>query len=168
MARPLKYNWAEIKEAYNNGIGKQVISKKYNVALKTLSNKISLEKWEVMGGLNTHIDEFKDTLDKISHNTQNDPIMKEIVMEKLTTILEDNELIGNNRKLLKAFQGLVGRGIKDGTYTTAKDIKAGVGTIRDIESVSNPIRGSLNIQNNNSNQQNSLAKIEIVFPEDNK
>ena len=47
--------------------------------MKTLSNKISLEKWEVMGGLNTNIDEFKDSLDKISHNTQNNPIMKDIV-----------------------------------------------------------------------------------------
>ena len=169
MARPTKYNWVEIKKAYSDGIDINTIVKKYKVARKTLVNKISAEKWEVLGGLNTHINEFKDSLEQISHNTHNDPILQEIALEKIETILEDNELIGNNRKLLKAFQGLIGRGIKKGIYSEAKDIKAGVSAIRDIEAISNPQTSQVNIQNNNQNSQQNLEAtgITVKFGDDN-
>ncbi len=158
MARPIKYNWSEIKKAYSDGIDTNTISKKYKVAKKTLQNKISAEKWEVIGGLNTHIEEFKDSLERISHNTQNDPIKQEIALERIETILEDNELIGNNRKLLKAFQGLIGRGIKEGIYAEAKDIKAGVSALRDIEAISNPQASKTDVTvNTQVNSTNNLS-----------
>jgi len=160
MARPVKYDWKAIKKAYEDGIDTDTISRKYKVAKKTLSNKISGEKWSILGGLNTHINEFKESLAQITHNTQNDPIKQEIALDRIETILEDNELIGNNRKLLKAFQGLIGRGIKNGIYSEAKDIKAGVSAVRDIEAISNPSSASqVNIQNNNANI-NQEIKIE--------
>ena len=163
MARPTKYNWNEIKSAYCDGIDINTIVKKYKVAKKTLANKISAEKWEIIGGLNTHINEFKESLERISHNTHNDPIKQEIALSKIETILEDNELIGNNRKLLKAFQGLVGRGIKEGLYTKPQDIKAGVSTIRDIEAVSNPQASKTDVTVNTQVNNTSNLSIEDFY-----
>ena len=160
MARPLKYNWEAIKKAYEDGIDKPTISRKYKVSKKTLANKIGSEKWKVMGGLDTDIAEFKDSLSRISQNTQNDPIKQEIALDKIETILEDNELIGNNRKLLKAFQGLVGRNIKDGAYKTPQDIKAGVSSIKDIEAVARPQNNQISVQNNNANILKQDIKIQ--------
>ncbi len=160
MARPVKYNWKEIKSAYVDGIDVNAIVKKYKVSKKTLANKISAEKWEIIGELNAHINGFKDSLEKISHNTLNDPIKQEIALEKIETILEDNELIGNNRKLLKSFQSLISRGIKAGVFAQAKDIKSGVSALRDIEAISNPQTSQVNIQNNNANMLKQDIKIE--------
>jgi len=162
MSRPVKYDWDKIKNAYEDGISQDVISKKYGVAKKTLANKISANQWEVMGGLSTHIDEFKDSLEKISHNTHNDPIKQEIAIEKIGTILEDNDLISNDRKLLKAFQSLIGRGIKDGIYGTAQDIKAGVSSIKDIESIANPqANQKIDISQSQAQQVQNLTVLEI-------
>ncbi|MEA3330625.1 MAG: hypothetical protein U9Q29_02905 [Campylobacterota bacterium] len=165
MARPSKYDWDSVKKAYEDGISQEVISKKYGVAKKTLANKVSSGKWEVMGGLNTHIDEFRDSLDNISRNTQNDPIKQEIAIDKIGTILEDNDLISNDRKLLKAFQGLIGRGIKDGIYETSQDIKAGVSSVKDIESIANPQASKTEIRVNTQINNDAPKTISDLYKE---
>jgi len=166
MARPAKYDWPTIRKAYEDGLTVSELVLKYRVAKKTLENRISEEKWSVSGELESHVNEFRDSLGKISQNVQDDPIKAEIVLEKLNTILEDNALIGNNRKLLTAFQSLIGRGIKDGAYKTPQDIKAGVSAVKDIEAVSNP---SAKIVNNNTNavQTNIETQVQFYIP-DNK
>ena len=47
MARPSKYNWEAIKEAYEGGIDKQDIVKKYKIDNKQLLNKIYNENWNI-------------------------------------------------------------------------------------------------------------------------
>lgn len=150
MARPSKYDWDSIKQAFEDGIERDVISRKYKVSRKTLDNKIALEKWEVSGELNSHVEAFRDSLGEISRNIENDPIKAEIVHEKITTILEDNAIIANNRKLATAFQRLIGQGIKAGQYKTPQDIKAGVGAVRDIEAIANPQASKIEVNNQNN------------------
>lgn len=134
-----KYNWVEIENAYQMGVDVDTICTKYKVARKTLQNRIYSKKLELKSGnLNEATEEFGQVLGKFSGIAQTDKILEEIVTEKLNTIVEDNELIGNNRKLTKAFQGLIGQGMKNGMYKTASDIKAGVSAIKDIESIANP------------------------------
>jgi len=168
MARPSKYNWKDIQKAYEGGISIDEISKKYNVTKKTLQNKISEKKWKVTGSINTHINGVREHLGKLLQETGNDPVMQDIVEERVRTILEDNELIQNNRKLLKAFQGLVGKGIREGAYKTPSDIKAGVSTIKDIEAVANPKANQVNIQNNqivNDDNDETTNQIHIYLPQ---
>ena len=108
MARPTKYNWEAIEKAYIQGAEVDDICKKYKIAKKTLQNKISEMKWEVTGTLNADINEFKEVLGRVTQNAQNNPETKEIYIEKIVTILEDNKLIQNNRKLLVAVQSIIG------------------------------------------------------------
>ena len=165
MARPSKYNWEAIKEAYQDGVTIVELVKKYKVAKKTLENKISAEKWEVTGELNSHIEEFRESLGKISQNTKDDPIKQEIAIGRISTILEDNELISNDRKLLKAFQGLIGQGIRSGMYRTPQDIKAGTSAIKDIEAIVNPQtnKQEINIQNSNAVQTNIVKTLDDFY-----
>lgn len=146
-----KYNWEEIENAYQMGVDVDTICKKYKVTKKTLQNRIYSKKLELKSGnLNEATAEFGQVLGKFSGIAQTDKILEEIVTEKLNTIVEDNELIGNNRKLSKAFQGLIGQGMKSGMYKTASDIKAGVSAIKDIESIANPTTKDTNIQINDN------------------
>lgn len=163
MARPKKYDWESIEKAYRNGVNVDVISKKYKVAKKTLQNKASELKWDkVSGSLNNDIDEFKEVLGKVTGHAQNDPIMQDIIVDKINTIIADNEIIENNRKLAKAFQGLMASKIRSGEYKTPQDIKAGASTIKDLEAVSNPQRDTQNISvNTNTVQQTTITKTEI-------
>lgn len=142
MGRPQKYDWVLIRSAYEDGISIVDIVSKYKVSKKTLQNKIGAEKWEVTGNLNADISEFKDSLGKITHKYENDPIKHDIVMEKVITILEDNELISNNRKLLKLAQQIL---IKNRDNFNHNNVRNLTGAIKDIEQVANPKDAVTNI-----------------------
>ena len=62
----------------------------------------------------------------------------------------------NNRKILKAFQGKIIAGLKNGAYEKPKDIKAGTSALKDIEAIVNPqaSKQEINIQNTNAQQTN--------------
>ena len=150
MARPSKYNWQSIKEAYEKGFSKDEIIKKFKLTKAILTNRINVEKWVVLCDVNVHVDELNATSHKIAQNYAQNPDIAEMFEDKISTLSEDNELIGNNRKLAKAFQGLIGQGIRGNVYRTASDIKAGVSSIKDIESIANPSTAAqVAIQNNN-------------------
>ena len=159
MARPHKYDWKAIETAYKKGLTIHEIVKSYKVAKKTLENKISEKKWIVTGELNSHVDEFKESLGKISQNIKEDPRMHQVLEDRLDTIIEDNEIIGNNRKLAKAFQSLMGAGIRDKIYKTPQDIKAGASTLKDLESIANPQASKMEV--NNTNTQQTINEIVI-------
>ena len=157
-----KYDWGAIEIAYKKGIDIDLISKKYGVVRKTLQNRIYSKKWEVntpdMGNINHDIEALGHSLGKLNGHTQNDPILESIVIAKIETQSEDNGLITNNRKLLRGFQGLMGKGMKDGIYDTAQDIKAGVSSLKDIESIANP-QSNQKIEVN-ATQNNVVMEIE--------
>ena len=159
MARPTKYNWTSIEKAYIQGANIEDICKKYKIAKKTLQNKIYEFKWEIKGNIDADVNEFKAVLGKVTETALNNPETTDIYIQKLITIVEDNEIIGNNRKLTKAFQGLIGKGLREGMYKTAQDIKSGVSSLKDIEAIANPQanKQEINIQNTNALQNNNLT-----------
>ena len=173
MARKT-YEWDKIKAEFELGKSNAYIHKKYGVAYNTLSMKIKRDGWEVVNNEVSVIREFKKGCEQVSEvvaNNVNNTSKLEIIKEELNTIIEDNELIGNNRKLLKAFQGLVGKGIKAGIFETPQDIKAGVSAIKDIEAVANPTTAGIRVENNinnQNNQQTNIQEIGVTFLDENE
>jgi len=160
MPRPNKYNWEEIKKAWQKGIDADTLSRKYGVAKKTLQNKAAAQKWGRLDGtLDDDIDGFRESFGKVASHIENSPEMADIVEEKISTIVQDNEIIGNNRKLAKAFQGIIGKGVREGLYKTPQDIKAGASTIKDLENIANPQASKTEITNTNAQQNVSEIKI---------
>lgn len=152
MARPKMYNWELIEKAYIQGAEVDEICKLYKVSKKTLQNKISEKKWEVTGTLNAQINEFREVTGKVLREIGNNPETQEIYTEKVITILEDNALITNNRKLLKAIQGIIGNEIRNNKVNVS-NVKSITGAIRDIEYVANPKTETI-INNSNAVQTN--------------
>lgn len=155
--RPSKYNWEAIKESYEDGIDVNKLCDMYGIEKKTIQNRISSQKWEVMGNINSDINEFRDSLGKIANYvSQNDEIKNNEIILRVNTILEDNELITNNRKILKAFQGKIAAGLKNGAYEKPNEIKAGTSALKDIEAIVNPQtnKQEISIQNTNAQQTN--------------
>ena len=160
--RPSKYNWDAIQKSYEDGFDINKLCDMYNIEKKTIQNRISSQKWEVTGNINSDINEFKDSLGKITeYVSQNDEIKNNEIILRVNTILEDNELTINNRKILKAFQGKIIAGLKNGAYDKPNDIKAGTSALRDIESIANPTNKSETVINNANLQQNEII-VEII------
>jgi len=158
MARPSKYNWDAIREAYEGGIDKQDIIKKYKIDNKQLLNKIYIENWVVKGHLKAEIEGFYDNVHKTAQNLDNlHPDNQDILIEKLNTLEQDNELIGNNRKIAKMLQGVI---VSNRNAINLQNIKNVSGVLKDIESMANPSPNTL-IQNNNANVQENKT-IQIV------
>ena len=155
--RPSKYNWEAIQKSYEDGFDINKLYDMYSIEKKTIQNRISSEKWEVTGNINTDINEFKDSLGKIAgYISQNDEIKNNEIVLRVNTILEDNELITNNRRIAKAFQGKIIAGLKNGAYEKPNEIKAGTSALKDIEAIANPQanKQEINIQNTNAQQNN--------------
>lgn len=81
MARPSKYNWKEIQQAYECGKTVDELSNKYKVTKKTLQNKISKELWEVMGNVKADIQGVSDSLGKITGTLSQNPLKAHIIAE---------------------------------------------------------------------------------------
>ena len=163
MARPTKYNWEAIKEAYIQGADIEDICRKYKIAKKTLQNKIYELRWEVKGNIDADINEFKAVLGKVTEKAQNNPETTDIYLEKIVTVLEDNKLIQNNRKLLSAVQGIIGQELRNNKIN-ASNVKSITGAILDIEKVANPqaSKQEINIQNSNA-VQNNIKSIDEFY-----
>ena len=149
------YDWESIEKAYKQGAEVKDICKKYKVSKKTLQNKISEKKWEITGTLNNDVNEFREVLGKVTENARNNPETADILYEKIITILEDNALIENNRKLAKAVQGILGQEIRNKKVNVG-NIRNVTGALKDIETIANPQanKQEINIQNTNAVQNN--------------
>lgn len=148
MARPAKYNWEEIKQAYEGGFDRAEICKKYKITAKNLSNKINEDKWKIVGTIKHDINEFQDSFRKLMEHSLNSTKIEELIIEKINTQKEDNELIGNNRKLAKMLQGVI---LSKRNEINLNNIKSVSGTLRDIETMANPST-NVSIQNSNNIQ----------------
>lgn len=136
MARPSKYNWEAIKEAYEGGIDKDEIVKNYKLDKKQLNNKIYDEKWEVKGHISTDINEFYANVHKTTQNIEKlHPTNQEIAINKLNTMQIDNELMDGTRRVAKMLLGVIAR---DKNEINLKNIKTVSSTLKDIESIANP------------------------------
>ena len=149
MAKKIsKRQWDEIKADFEKGMTQAELRKKYDLSPSTLGTKIKRDGWRLSHEQHSILSDFRESSAKISESFHNaNETQKKEMTEVLTTILEDNELIQNNRRLLKDFQGLISSSIKENKYKTPQDIKAGTSTLKDIESIANP-RPEIAIQNN--------------------
>lgn len=161
MARPSKYNWDAIKEAYEGGIDKNDIIKKYKVDYKQLVNKANSEKWEVKGHLRAEIDGFYDTVHKTTQNLEKlHKDNQDILLERLNTLEQDNELVKNNRTIAKMLQVVI---VNNKNSINLQNIKNVSGVLKDIESIANPTSKPETVINNANLQQNNIpTTINIV------
>lgn len=156
MAKPLPpYVWDEIKADFEKGMSQAEIRKKYQISAGTLGSKIKRDGWVLSQEQQSALTEFKEASAKISESfrTANETQKKEIA-NQVSTALEDNEIIINNRKLLKAFQGKILSGLRSGYYDTPQNLKAGTSALRDIETIVNPQSGKIEVNNTNAQQNN--------------
>jgi hypothetical protein len=162
MAKQLpKYQWEEIRKDFEAGMTQAQLRKKYGLSPSTLASKIKRDGWRLSHEQSAAITQFKEASANISESFSHaNDMQKKEMEERVRTILEDNELIRNNRKILKAFQGLIGKGIRENTYVTPQDIKAGVSAIKDIEAIANPQASKQEINIQNTNAQQTITKIE--------
>lgn len=161
MARPSKYNWESIQEAYEGGIDKDEIANKFKIPKKLLGNRIAEKQWEVKGHLRADIDEFSATWHKTAQNLEKLSIpVQEIMIDKINTQLLDNELIENNRKLAKMLQGVI---VTNRGGISLQNIKSVSGVLRDIESIANPQASKIEINNSNAQQNNIETKWTVEF-----
>ena len=161
MARPSKYNWDAIKEAYEGGLDIEDIIKKFRITKKILNNRIHLKEWIVKGYIEADIKGFSASLGTLAQNGTKHPEIADMIVEKLNTTLQDNELISNNRKLAKLLQSVV---IREKDNINLKNIKNVSGVLRDIEAIANPTVNN-KVEINNSNQQATIPTINISIDE---
>ena len=136
MARPIKYDWQGIREAYEGGLDKYDICKKYRLPLKNLNDKARVGGWSINGTLKSEVDGFYAKAENLAKNiSQLHPVNQELMIMRLNTIADDNELIGNNRKIAKMLQGVIVAKRQDITLSNIKNVS---GVIKDIESIANP------------------------------
>lgn len=107
---------------------------------------------------NAHIvhDQVKlEILKKSIKNPQEISAIEMEVKERICTIEEDNELVSNNRKLLKVTQGTIQKQLLDEKGNirklNPKEIKSITGAIKDIENIANPRDTGTKIDVNNNN-----------------
>ena len=131
-----KIPWNDIKRDYEMGMSQAEIRKKYDVSSGAIGNKIRRDKWKLSQEQQSALSDFSNSSVRVSQEfvKASESQQKEMVAE-LNTILEDNELIVNNRKLLKLAQGII---VKKKDNFCEKTIRNLTGAIRDIEAVANP------------------------------
>jgi hypothetical protein len=95
MARPSKYNWEEIRHGYECGMTIDSIVKKYGVTKKTLENKISLDKWSVMGEVKSAINELSDSFGRVSGVQEKFPEKAHIIADEISERTKHLQFINN-------------------------------------------------------------------------
>ncbi len=161
-----KREWDEIKIDFERGLSQAEIRKKYNISPSTLGSKIAREGWRLSHEHISALSDFKEASAKISESFLNaNETQKKELLDRTITILEDNELMINNRKILKAFQGKIIAGLKNGAYEKPNEIKAGTSALKDIEAIANPQanKQEINIQNTNAQQTNIVKTLDDFY-----
>jgi predicted NBD/HSP70 family sugar kinase len=159
MARPHKHDWTNIQNAFECGIDKKEICFKYKVSINALNRRIAQNGWQMLGTINDNINAIKDGFAHLTETVMHNPKLESIVIARVTTILEDNEIIINNRKLASEFQRLIMEGIRCGEYLKPQQIKVGTSSLKDLETIANP-KPDVQVNNNNTVQ----AGIQIYIP----
>ena len=157
MARAVisSHTWNEIKKDFESGMSQADIRKKHGVKTGALGNKIKRDGWRLSQEQRTAMSEFQEASVKMSESFHNaNTIQKKEMEDEFTTILEDNDLIQNNRKLLKMAQGVLVKNKDKFDHTNVKNL---TGAIKDIESVANPQASRADVIVNNQVTHNILT-----------
>ncbi len=158
-----KREWEEIRADFEKGMSQADLRKKYDLSPSTLGSKIARDGWRLSQEQHTVLSGFKEASAKISESYENATQMqKEEFAMRVETILEDNKLIQNNRKLLGAVQGIIGQELRN-NKVKASNVKSITVAILDIEKVANPQASKQEINIQNTNAQQTINKIERVI-----
>jgi len=161
MARPSKYNWEAIEVAYEGGLDSNSITKKFGITKKQLTNKAALKGWVIKGYIKSDIEGISASLGSLNEVGTKHPELESIIIEKIDTSMEDNDLIKGNRKLLKLAQGII---VKSKDNFDHNNIKNLTGAIKDIESIANPQAShKIDINNTNAQQNNTDNSMKVTF-----
>jgi len=160
MARQLPpYVWNEIKADFEAGMSQAELRKKYNISAGTLGSKIKRAGWVLSHEQKAALTEFQEASAKVCESFRNaNETQKKEMIEQVNIALENNAIISNNRKIAKAFQSLMVRGISEKRYTTPTEIKQGTSALKDLEMIANPQSNKIEINNTNA-QQNEVTEI---------
>lgn len=175
MARPTKYDWKEIKQAYECGITVDELSDRYEIEKKTLQNKISKELWEVMGNVKSEISNVKQSLGKVSgiiaQNPEKAHIIAEEVLESINSFadkIDARKLINSATKinLTKTIQHLqantklekinVGNGVQQ-----FEEVGLGSSDFKNIQDTIDKAAISLEVAPRHANQQLTINNANI-------
>jgi len=160
VARPSKYDWEGIREAYEGGLDKADICKRYQLPSKLLGNKVLTDKWVIKGNLKADVEGFYAETHKMAQNIEKlHPINQELMIKKLDTLEQDNELIGNNRKIAKMLQGVIVANRQDINLGNIRNVS---GVMKDIESIANPQANKIEV-NTQNNQLTNVEPPKIIF-----
>ena len=160
MARQLPpYVWDEIKADFEAGMTQAELRKKYNISAGTLGSKIKRAGWVLSHEQKAALTEFQEASAKVCESFRNaNETQKKEMIEQVNIALENNAIISNNRKIAKAFQSLMVRGISEKRYATPTEIKQGTSALKDLEMIANPQSSKIEITNTNA-QQNQITEI---------
>ena len=169
MAKPLPpYKWDEIKADYEAGMSQAELRKKYGIPAGTLGNKIKRDNWQLSQTQKVALDEFKKASGKVCESlSQANETQKKEMAQQINVTLENLEIIANNRKIAKAFQSLMVRGISEKRYATPTEIKQGTSALKDLEAIANPQSSKIEINNTNA-QQTEVTEIRRTIVKLNK
>ena len=158
MARPSKYNWEAIREAYENGFDRTEIIKKFKIDSKLLSNRLNQEKWEVKGNLKAELHGLSENINSASLNITKlkNSDVQDLAVEVFSTMTEDRELMTNNRKIAKLLQSII---VANRQNINLQNINNVANTIKSIENIANPKPETV-INNTNAQQTNIPIQIE--------
>ncbi len=167
MARPLKYNWGAIQEAYEGGLPIHDISKKFKVPVNKINEKAKIKQWDKKDNLKADIEGFKTSFktitdeDNIKHKE-----VKEILTDEIIQTIKQNELIKENMELImntsKFFLGRAVKAAKNGDANMDdfyKGIKIATEAGMNLGVIPRHQSSSVNIQNN---LQNNLEQTGIT------
>ena len=158
------YPWNEIKADIELGKTKAYIHKKYDIPYNSLSMKCKRESWIVVNEDVTALSSFKQGCEQVSellHKADTEE-KKNAIVNQINTIIEDNDLIVNNRRIAKLLQGVIANNKHS---INLQNIKTVSGVIRDIEAIANPQanKQEINIQNTNATQINNNKSIDDFY-----
>ena len=159
MARPSKYNWEAIEIAYEGGLDNNSIVKRFGITKKQLTNKAALKGWVIKGYIKSDIEGISASLGSLNEISTKHPELESLIVAKIDTTMQDNELIENNRKLSKLAQGII---IKHKDNFDHSNIKNLTGALKDIESIANPQASKTDILINNTNAMQNITQIKTI------
>lgn len=131
-----KRQWEEIRSDFEKGMTQAELRKKYDLSPSTLGTKIKRDGWRLSHDQTATISEFKEVSAKISESYANaNATQQEEIVSRVNTILEDNQIVQNNRKLMKMAQNIL---VANKDKFNHQNIRNLTGAIKDMEQVSNP------------------------------
>ena len=160
MARPSKYNWDEIRHAYESGVDVNKLCLKYGVVKKTLENRIHSNKWEVMGEINSAINEVSESFGRVSGIKEKYPEKAHIIDEQIEEKTKHLQFINNlTLKNLSVMAKKINEdlSIQDHKFVAETVDKAAI-TLK----VADRHAPKTEINNTNANQVNAPTQINII------